>query len=191
MFKYPDLYAYYSALQHIDEGDWLAIEAISHPVSFKKGEVLFEAGQACQNVFSLRSGLVRNFYTDGNGKELVKIFLTPGQVASPYIEMVTGIVPRSSAQALSDIEGTVSDFNSLMTVLDSSSGLKKLHLAMVHFFYAVKEKREYELLMLDAKSRYLLFLTEYSEYVDQIPLAHVASYLGITPVSLSRLRRDL
>ena len=54
-------------------------------------------------------------------------------------------------------------------------------------FFIVKEQREYEFLLLDAKARYLNFIHDYADLTERIPQYHIAAYLGITPVSLSRV----
>jgi CRP-like cAMP-binding protein len=191
MIKYPDLYSYYSKFTDIPVDDWLKLETHSQLIELAPGEAVFSAGENTPNALTIRKGIVRNYYTTLEGKEYIKIFLTDGQMVSPYIENITGIKPRSTAVAITRVEGISIPFNTLLSILDSTPALARLHLRLIQMFYIVKERREYELLTLDATQRYEGFMQEYAGYAEQIPQKYIASYLGITPVSLSRLRQNL
>jgi CRP-like cAMP-binding protein len=154
------------------------------------GECIFKAQEAAAHALVIRKGIIRTYYTTLEGKEFIKIFQTDGQMVSPYLENMMGIPPRTTSEALTHVSGLLIPFKTLMEVLDSSPALVKLHMRIIQMFYAMKERREYELLTLDATQRYESFLQEYGEHAEQIPNMYIASYLGITPVSLSRLRRQ-
>ncbi|MGB1110698.1 MAG: Crp/Fnr family transcriptional regulator [Gammaproteobacteria bacterium] len=191
MFKYQDLHQYYTRFCPISDDNWRRLEAELKPVSFDKGQALVRQNQPTPNLFAIREGVVRTFYTTPDGKEVVKIFLTEGQIVSPYNENISGQPPRATSEAVTPVQAIRIPFARLMQILDSSNELMRLHLRLVQSFYAAKEKREYEFLTLDATERYQLFLQEFEPYVDQIPHMYVASYIGVTPVSLSRLRKKL
>jgi CRP-like cAMP-binding protein len=154
------------------------------------GDCIYKAHETASYAFVIRQGIVRTYYTTHHGKEFIKIFQTNGQMVSPYLENMMGIAPRTTSEAVTDVTGVVIPFNTLIEVLDSSPDLIKLHLRIIQMFYGMKERREYELLTMDATQRYKNFIQEYGEIAEQIPNMHVASYLGITPVSLSRLRKQ-
>jgi CRP-like cAMP-binding protein len=186
--KYPDLYKYYSGFCEIPVEDWLKLERHSKPVHFQQGDTLFKNGDKPTYAYSIRSGIVKNYYTTFEGKEFIKIFLSDGQMVSPYIEAIIGTPSRTTAEAITDVDSVAIRLDNMVSVLESTPALTKLHLRMVQMFYRLKEQREYELLTLDAKQRYDNFLDQYSYLVDRIPNMYIASYLGITPASLSRLR---
>ncbi|MGB0722950.1 MAG: Crp/Fnr family transcriptional regulator [Gammaproteobacteria bacterium] len=191
MVKHPDLHAYYAAFFPLPEQDWEKLEQHAREVRIDKGDSLIRTQEPTPFAYALLSGIARNFYTTLEGREYTKIFLTKGQIVSPYIENITGIAPRSTVEALTDITALRIPFDDLIEVLESTPDLVRLHLRLIQSFYVLKEKREYELLTLNATQRYALFLEEFADYIDLIPNMHIASYLGITPVSLSRLRRGL
>jgi CRP-like cAMP-binding protein len=191
MIKYNDLYNYYSKFGPLSEEDWLKLEANSKPIELAAGETIFKAQEVAAHAFVIRRGIIRTYYTTLEGKEFIKIFQTNGQMVSPYLENMMGIPPRATSEAVTDVSGVTIPFKTLIGVLDSSTNLIRLHLRLIQMFYAMKERREYELLTLDATQRYENFLQEYGEYAEQIPNMYIASYLGITPVSLSRLRRQI
>ena len=188
--KYPDLYHYYANLSELSQDDWLQMEVDCLSVSLQKGDHIFRTGDHCANIFAIRKGVAKTYFTDLNGKEYIKIFLTDGQIVSPYLEMVQQIPSRASAECLTPIEGVTIPLTSLLKLLESTPQHQTLHLRLVQFFYEVKERREYQLLTMDAKARYEAYLEQYKDYVDIIPDKQVALYLGISPVSLSRLRNQ-
>ena len=68
---------------------------------------------------------------------------------------------------------------------------RRLALSLQVQLYLLKARREYELLALDAEARYAAFRARFARLEDQIQLKQVASYIGVTPEHLSRLRRRL
>lgn len=189
MIRHVDLYNYYSSFSQIPVEDWKKLESNAKPVYYQKGEVIFKAKEFIPDALAIKSGIIRTYYTTLENKEFIKIFLTDGQIVSPYLENIAGVESRTTAEAVTPVTGLSIPFAKLIELLDSSPELSKLHLRLVQMFYSMKERREYELLTLDATQRYENFLNDYGEYANQIPNMHIASYLGITPVSLSRLRK--
>lgn len=191
MFEYQDLYQYYSRLCPIRADYRLPLEASFKPAFFEKGQAPVKQIEVAPHLFAIRQGVVRTFNTTPDGKELVKIFQTEGQIFSPYNENISGPLPRTTSQAVTAARGVKIPFATLMEILESSSELMRLPLRLVRRFHAAKEKREYEFLTLNATERYPLFLEEFEPYIDQIPNMYAASYIGVMPVSLSRLRKNL
>jgi len=66
-----------------------------------------------------------------------------------------------------------------------------LNALILQGLFLIKDKREHQFLTMDAATRYQIFLKEYAYYVKQIPNTLIAAYIGITPVSLSRLKAEL
>ena len=125
MFAYPDLYQYYARFCPISPESWLRLESELKPVAFQKGEVLVRQNQPAPDLFAIREGVVRTFYTTPEGKDMVKIFLTPGQIVSPYIENISGQLPRATSEAVTAVQGVRIPFQVLIDTLDSSSELMR------------------------------------------------------------------
>ena len=155
-------------------------------------ECLYRPGQSASEVYFVHSGLVRVFNTTDSGeKEFNKSFVIEGQfvgaLSSPlrvesspyYIETMEPcellVIPRSSLEALYQCS----------IVWANIGRIYMEHLAIT------KEQREAQLLTGSAEQRYLRFLEQYPNLVGRVPLYHIASYLGVTDVALSRIRRRL
>jgi CRP-like cAMP-binding protein len=74
---------------------------------------------------------------------------------------------------------------------DKFPDLERVGRRLAEFYFVDKEQREIEIVLLDAEKRYQIFLQQYPGLSQLIPQYHIASYLGVTPTQLSRIRRKL
>ena len=105
-----------------------------------------------------------------------------------YSSMVTQLPNKINQQALTDCELLIGDFKKLTDLLDNHQDLERLLRKIAESHFVNKEKREVEIVLLEANKRYAIFQEEYPQLEQQIPQYHIASYLGITPTQLSRIR---
>ena len=159
--------------------------------SFAKDAMLYRCGEIADSVFFICSGLVRFYYITEDGKQHNKSFSRENQFAGA---MQYSVRPQPSRFYIQALEPT-------QTLAISLQGLNTLYLqslpwANVGRFYmealAVrKTDREASFLLDSAEQRYKDFLTQEPELVERLPLYHIASFLGITDVALSRIRRRI
>lgn len=158
--------------------------------NFAAGSLLQRAGEASRHCWQLRSGVVRCFYLNEQGTERNRSFhgaghwvagsVPPLPLSSPYAMEALGpvVVVELSYSTLQEWQRR---FSHIGSVLEEALG---------HVFQQ-QAQREAELLSLPPEARYQVFLETHGDLVRQIPQHHVASYLGISPVSLSRIRARL
>jgi CRP-like cAMP-binding protein len=166
---------------------WRALEQQLRPMRLAKGEFLVRPGEASGSVGLVRSGMLRFFYTDTEGAEYTKAFRGPGEMAAAFAELLLGVPSRTHIQALEDAELLVCDYARLDHSLSRFPSWQPMARLIAEHFYVVKERREFELLQLSAEDRYRRFAADYPDLMGRIPQYCVASYLGITPVALSRI----
>jgi CRP-like cAMP-binding protein len=133
-------------------------------------------------------GIFREFAKDGDGKEHNKTFCFEGDFAGSYFDPQPGRPSPVSVQALTPgslLLIPLAEFTSRVT--SEEPWLRAAH-ELVHSLLMKKFEREYQLLTLSARERYELLETAHPQLIREIPAFHLASYLGISPVSLSRLR---
>ena len=187
MVKYPHTYNKLKELADIPESEWLHLEQFFTPMTFKKGDHIVRAGDTSENMYFILSGLTRSYYIDQEGKEFNKIFLAEGEVACAYVEILMGVPARLNIQALEKVEALAINFKHVHDMYERHQCWNEVGRKIAEQFFIIKEQREYEFLLLEAKDRYQNFITDYGHIVDRIPQYHIAAYLGITPVSLSRI----
>ena len=98
---------------------------------------------------------------------------------------------RLFIQALEDAKLLIADYSAYRLISESHASLQQLNCKIAELLFIKKEKRESTLLLDDAKTRYLSFLEEYPGLEVRLKQHHIASYLGMTPVTLSRIRTQL
>lgn len=153
-----------------------------------RGEHFLNAGDIPDKIAYVCTGLFRYSYTDSGGSEYTKSFFPEGDFVVSYSAMVSGTPSWFSIEALEDSVIDVFDYTNWQLLFDGHPCWAALLIAMLQKGYMKKEKRERELLMLDAAERYQSFLTEYPGLETRVRQHMIASYLGITPVALSRIR---
>lgn len=186
--KYQDLYRHFHELYPIPTNEWLKLEKVSHLKKIKKKQVFVRPGDKVESYIVTVSGLLRMFYTDDNGNEFIKAFRDKNEMAAAYGELIQGIPSKITIAAIEDSEILEVPFKEFQVLAREHECWEKLMLKLLmdHFLY--KEQREYELLLLDAADRYESFRKFHPGLINRVPQYQIASYLGVTPVTLSRLQ---
>lgn len=156
-----------------------------------KKKILIQQGDPTTLVRFMTAGLARLFFIDHAGNEQTKFFLTAGFFLVPMHSLFLNKESWFSIQAATDCHGVAIDAQTFKSLLNTD--LQWAHYwnnYMIQLFIA-KENRERELLPMDAREKYLHLLASSPEIVRHVPLHQIASYLGITDVTLSRIRKSL
>lgn len=137
------------------------------------------------------SGLFRYVYIKENGEEFTKGLLTENNFLSSYSAMILNRPSHFYIEALETSKILEINWPSFMSLVEKDVFWVKFLLKFVEKGYIIKEKRERELLLLDAETRYKNFLTEFPGMNQRIKQGIIASYLGIQPETLSRIRKKI
>lgn len=155
----------------------------------KKGSYFVEEGHKCSEVAFIEKGVFRSFYMAPNGNEMTYCFRFPGDMMAAYSAFITGKGSVEYIQALSDAELLVIPKDQIDVLLTKSP-------AWIHFLKIIAEQqylelegRVFQLQRDSANERYQNLIEEQPEYIRQISVQHLASYLGITQRHLSRIRK--
>lgn len=137
------------------------------------------------------SGIFRYYYIHNNGDEFTKGFIISNQILVSYSAMRFGKESLFYIQALEDSFILEIDYKKWLQLQEKNSFWDKFLITALEKGYYKKEKRERELLLLDAEVRYKIFLEEFPDLFSKVQLQIIASYLGIKPESLSRIRKKI
>ncbi|MDW3645458.1 MAG: Crp/Fnr family transcriptional regulator [Bacteroidia bacterium] len=155
------------------------------------GEYFIRAGEIPRKIAFIQSGLFRYVYINAEGKEFTKSLFTEHSILSSYSSMIQKIPSYFYIEALESSEILSFDFEGWQGLQKGHPAWTQFLLALVQKGFMVKEKRERELLLLDAEQRYRIFLQEFPDMDKRIKQSIIASYLGISPESLSRIRKNM
>lgn len=159
--------------------------------TLKKSEAFISEGERCTEVGFILSGTCRSFYLSGTGEEITYCFRFPGEFVTAYSSFITGQGSLENMQTLTKTELLVISKANVEMLADTSTGWLKFLKIIAEQQYIELEKRIFQLQRVHAKQRYDDLLKNHPEYVQRIPLQHIASYLGITQRHLSRIRKEL
>lgn len=154
-------------------------------------EVLVSAGESSRLIYFIRSGLLRLFYLDSEGRERNKAFYGDGEVAGPVSAIMTGQPAPFSIQALEHCELVAADLQALLHLAPSQPAVSRLVINLLSRAFMRNEQREALLLTCNAEQRYRWMLEHQADLVERIPQYHIAAYLGVDAVSLSRIKRKI
>ena len=172
------------------EENILKIANAGKPKTFKKGELILGIGERMNKVYYILDGLARSYYIDNNGNDVTKAFLCEYN----FCILESFFTNEPSCQSFEAIENmTVLEYNAdeLKTMIFAVPELKELYIKMLENTIVYKMRRESSFQLESAAERYLNFKKLLPNIEDRVKQSYIASYLGITPVSLSRIRRAL
>lgn len=155
------------------------------------GDHFIHAGDIPLQIGFVVSGVFRFYYLTPDGSDHTKSFRMEGDFITAYSAFLLQEPAFFSIEALEDSHLLVTDFETYAELTESNPNWQMVRLRLTERVFLIKEQREKELLLDDATTRYLKFCEQYPGLEDRVKQYHIASFLGITPVSLSRIRRQL
>jgi CRP-like cAMP-binding protein len=170
-----------------------ALAALWHALPrrpFSAGTLLQRAGEASTRCWQLRSGVVRLFYLNEEGSERNRSFHGPGKWVAGSLPPL--VLPSPYAiEVLVAAEAVELPYATLQQWQDAFPQIGPALQAALGCVFEQNARREAELLSHPPEVRYQSFLATHGDLAPLLPQHHVASYLGISPVSLSRIRARL
>lgn len=172
----------------IDEVEISEISSLFNLETLKKGDYFLKKNRKCERLSFVQSGFLRIFI-DTDNKEITQWISTKGYFVTDLSSFIFDQPARWTIQALTDVEiYTInkSEYDKIKTVIPKWSELEKMFI--VHCFTTL-EDRIYSHLSMTAEERYNFFFKNNKELFNQVPLQYIASMLGMTPETFSRIRR--
>lgn len=163
--------------------------SISVHKRIRKGSYFITAGQVPRKMAFVIKGLFRYVYIHENGNEFTKSIIAENNFISSYSAMINESPSYFFIEALEDAEILEIDYQSWLEIKEKNPFWNVFLLKIIEKGFSIKEKRERELLLLDAEKRYDIFINEFPNLENRVSQQIVASYLGIQPESLSRIRK--
>ncbi|UFH57756.1 Crp/Fnr family transcriptional regulator [Spirosoma sp. KNUC1025] len=186
-----ELFAYFNAIAPLSTATWKTIAPLFHERLMAKQAYFVEAGPVADSFAFMSEGVMRVFYRTADGTEYNKHFFTAPTTVGAYSSLVTGQPNLIYQQAMTDCRIWVADYARFNECCDRFPDLERIARRNAELYFARKEQREVELVLRDAGQRYAQFQQEYGHLEQLIPQYHIASYLGVTPTQLSRIRRGM
>lgn len=161
------------------------------PKKLRKRQYILQEGDVCKYSIFVEKGLLRSYTVNEKGNEQIVQFALEGWWVSDMYSFITGEPARYNIDALEDAE----------LVLISNTGMEELRKRIPKFLefsflqmrgaYIAFEKRLSNMVNLTTEERYTKLVQTYPDIVQRVPQHMIASYLGLTPETLSRVRKQI
>lgn len=157
----------------------------------KKGEFILHPGEVCQHAFFIEKGLLRSYTIDENGKEHIIQFAPENWIISDRSSSFFNEPSEFYIDAIEDTEFVLIDTTFIQKACELSVSFRQFNDRALQNHIRNLQKRINLLIGANAETRYMHFITSYPDLLLRVPQWMIASYLGITPESLSRVRKEL
>jgi CRP-like cAMP-binding protein len=175
-------------LAPIPNGEWRFLESQLQLRTLQRGEALTQAGEVATCFGFVSSGLIRKLHVTERGRRMVRGFGQPGDIVGAYASVLSGEPSTLRVEALLETQLFVVEVTTLNQLYTRHSYWDRLGRRLAEHFLLERETRAHELLTLSATERYARFCATHRAILPLLKSYDIASYLGVTPVSLSRLR---
>lgn len=166
-----------------------ALRNTLHYRSYKKNDVVQEMGSVCNTLYLVVTGSARIYYYK-DGTDITEHFAFPGALIVRAESLFTGSPTAKGIQTLEKSQLAAIDAKALFALYDAFPEIERLFRLLFERELVHAVKRLESLQFQSARQRYLELMAN-TDYIAKIPLKYIASYLGITQVSLSRIRATL
>lgn len=159
--------------------------------NIEKGEVLLRPGEVCRHSFFIENGLLRSYTVDDAGKEHIIQFGSENWIVSDRSSAFFNEPSDLFIDAIEDTEVVLISSDFINEASEISSSFRNYNQIALQNHIRHQQKRINLLLSASAERRYMNFIKLYPDLTLRVPQWMIASYLGITPESLSRVRKEL
>ena len=181
------LFQYFQEFNPLSKEAEKAIADISSIVSIKKNKDLQPIGHTCKTIYFIKQGVARIYYFK-DGIDITERFFFENSIIARVESLFTGKPSRKAIQVLEDAEIIAINSTQLFKLYDTYPEIERLFRKIFEAAYVETVNRIEGMQFHSAEERYNALLNEASNVLLRVPLKYVASFLGITQVSLSRIR---
>ena len=158
---------------------------------YLKGQFVVQAGDVCREQSFVNLGCLKSFRVDGNGKEHVVSFAIENWWGGDLGSFCSQAPADYHVQCIEDCELVQFDFGIMEQLYSEVPPMERFFRLLLQRAYVAAQRRVVDRMSITAKELYLQFSLEQPELNQRIPQYLIASYLGITPQFLSKIRREL
>lgn len=181
------LQRYFNQFQAISAPALEAIEGICKPITIQKNKNLQHIGQTCQTIYFLQNGIARIYYLKDE-IDITEGFYFENSIIARAESLFTGRPSRKGIQVLETADLIAIDSQKFFLLFDAYPEIERLFRKIIEAAYIDTINRIESLQFNTAEERYQSLIESSPDLINRVPLKYIASYLGITQVSLSRIR---
>jgi CRP-like cAMP-binding protein len=185
------LRAYLEKMFPVTDEEFALFRELYIPLELKKGEIFQREGEVVKYGIFVTKGCLRNYMIDNKGREHIVMFAPENWWVADSNSLMNGTPTTYFVDAIEDSVVLLSDKKANETIMSRVPAFARSFQTGVQKHAAAKDKRIVQSLAATAEERYLNFLETYSTIAQRVPQHMLASYLGVTPETVSRIRKSL
>lgn len=186
----PNL-AFLNTFANVSEDTFLKLQNISRYKTLKKQEFIIKEGEFADGIYMLISGVMRAYIDSESGKQYNKKIFAPISFVGALTALIKDKPSELTYQALTDCKAYKIDYKALIQLCKTDLSISSLYIKILEHVFMQYERRSLELMSLNATERYIKLKQQIPMIDDLIPQFQIASYLNVTSVQLSRIRKQL
>jgi CRP-like cAMP-binding protein len=190
MDEFSSIRKFISQIVQFTEDEWQAQQAAFIRRWLKKGEYLLREGQICSHVSFINKGVFRVFNIV-NDNEYTAYFAFENDYVTDYKSFLTRKPSFDNIVALEDAELIQLDYESMQRLYEMYPIWQKYGRLITEQVFIETAERTQSLLLKSPEERYLQMIAEHPQILDRVPLKYIASFIGVTPEALSRIRKRI
>lgn len=167
------------------------IASVLHKIHVKKGTILLKAGDVVEHMYYINSGCMRTYHIDENGKEHTMQFAVENSWISDFTAFFSGSKALLNIEVIHDATIYRLAAKDKLRITQKIPQIQNYINTKLELIYTIMQKRILAKLSRTASEQYIDFITAYPDIEQKVKNYHIASYLGITTESLSRIRKEL
>lgn len=175
----------------LQEKDIALIEKFFEPVLYPKNRIIEEEGKVPVYLYYIVSGYLRLFHYNDNGDEVTTHLNCPPGFFTSYFNFINQTRSDENVECITDCELLRIARQDLDLLLAESEAMKDFSIRVFQQSITYNESRSKALATLSAEQRYVKLIHNYPDILHNVPVQYIASFLGMKPESLSRIRRKL
>jgi CRP-like cAMP-binding protein len=186
---FRNIKGYYQSLAPgLKDDEWRELEVHLKVRHIKKGEFIDKQGRVATEVYWVEEGLMRS-YQIIDGKESISSFFARHTYGSVYDSFLTRMPSNYFVDAVEDSTLICLDYKTMQSFYNKTPALERFGRKIAEMLFVLLSKRVHSLMNESAEKRYRDFVETWPQLQQQLPLYMVASYIGVTPEALSRIRK--
>lgn len=176
------------ALNITNDDMFAGIMSIAEKVNFEKNDIILDIGDSQDDIYLITKGIVRSYYLDVNGNDITKTFMKEYDfcVGESLFETEPSMQCFEALEPVTAVKMKAADFKQIIL---SDEELTQVYIRFLEQNLIYKMQRESSFQIMNATERYVSFHKMFHSIEQRVNQSYIASYLGIAPESLSRIKR--
>ncbi len=188
---YSKLYTHIAQNIIVTEALKQTIEQYFTPFKILKNTIIEEEGKVPEYLYFVNEGYLRSFYYDDQGDEVTTYLATPEQYMASFLSLSQQKISTENVETITDCDLLKISRTDFLKIIEKDYSFRDYSLSIFEKAFSKMNQRANDLATLTAEQRYSQLLKNEGNILQNVPIQYIASFLGIKPQSLSRIRKQM